>query len=172
MTGTYTLTETRTFTITEARYVTSKIAADLQSLQAYYRRPSSERITDFAEEAAILLAKRYLHSVEYGFKKNNEVIFALKYMARSDGTLQTDERPGKIPPNLNVNDAVFYTYLRYNTAFNQLSAADQQKVESQLPFQRNGTGEPALSGNGYWESSRSYSKNGEGVDRQIFKQYG
>lgn len=172
MTGTRTLTETRTFTITEARYVSSKIAADLQSLQSYYDSPSNEKITNFAEEAAILLSKRYLASVEYGFKKDGQVIFALKYVAKSDGTLEIDERPGKIPPGLNLSGAVFYSYLRYNAAWYQLSSAQQATVENELPIQRTSAGEPAFSSNGLWGSSRSYSRNGEGVERNIFKPYG
>jgi hypothetical protein len=170
MTATYTLTETKTFTLTEARYVTSKIATDLQSMQSYYGSPPNERITKFAEEAAILLAKRYLASVEYGFKRNGQVIFALKYTAKSDGTLEADDRPGKIPPGLNMDGAVFYSYLRHNVAWYLLTASQQAVVEASLPIQRTGAGEPAFSGNGYWETSRSYSRNGEGVERLVFKQ--
>lgn len=176
MTGTYTLTETRvetkTFTLTEARYVTSKVAADLQSLRSYYQNPSNEDITNYAEEAAVLLALRYLDEVEYGFKKNGEVIFALKYKAKSNGTLEIDDRPGKVPAVLNLSGAVFYTYLRYNNAWYNLSAEEKAAVKKVLPVQRTTGGDPLLSGNGYWETSRSYSRNGEGVERQIFKQYG
>jgi Bacterial HORMA domain family 1 len=89
----YSISGTESFTIVNARRVTSKIAADLDLMRAYYGWPTADEITDFAEEAAILLKGRDLRSVEYGFQRYGKVIFALKYVARSDGTLQSDDRP-------------------------------------------------------------------------------
>ncbi len=74
-------------------------------MRAYYGWPSADDITQYAEEAAILLNGRYLQSVEYGFKRNGKVILALKYTARSDGTLQSDDRPGRVPVGLDVSGA-------------------------------------------------------------------
>lgn len=165
---TQTLTQTSTFTITQARYVTSKIAADLDLMRIYYGEPSAERVSAFAEEAALLLAWRYLGSVEYGMKRDGKVIFSLKYFARSDGSLQVDDRPGRVPPSLNLAGATFYSYLTYSPAFLALSAADQRAVEAALPLQRSGGSEP-VTGAGYWEVSRSYSKSGEGVVRHVFR---
>jgi len=65
-----TLTQTRTWTITQARHVTSKIATDLDLLRTHYGKPSADKVSDFAEEAALLLAARYLGWVEYGFKRD------------------------------------------------------------------------------------------------------
>jgi Bacterial HORMA domain family 1 len=169
---TSTLTLTQTFTITEARYITSKIAADLDSLRLLYGKPEAQSVTEFAEEAAILLSKRSLKSVEYGFKKNDVIIFSLRYEVRPNGTLEADDRPGKIPYGLDMNGATFYSYLRYSDAFNSLPAESQLAIENLLPFQRNGAGEPTVSQTGQWVSSRTYSKNGEGVERLTFKQYG
>ena len=53
-----TITQTRTWTITQARYVTSKIATDLDLLRTHYGRPSADKVTEFGEEAALLLAAR------------------------------------------------------------------------------------------------------------------
>lgn len=170
MTGTMTATQTRTFTITEARYVTSKIAADLDSLRMQYGGLTAQRATEFAEEAAILLSKRALKSVEYGFKRNGAIVFSMRYEVKADGSLDADDRPGKIPYGMSLGDAVFYSYLRYSDAFNALPAADRAAVEASLPLQRNGSGEPALAQGGQWESSRTYSKNGEGVERLMYRQ--
>ena len=49
---TSTFTESRTFTITHARYVASKIAADLDLLRVYHGRPSEQHATDLAEEVS------------------------------------------------------------------------------------------------------------------------
>ena len=164
----YSITETRTFTISHARYVTSKIAADLDLMRCHYGWPSAEEITHYAEEAAILLNQRYLGSVEYGFKRNGKVIFALKYVARSDGTLQVDDRPGRVPFGLDLSGALHYSYLTYSDSFFRLPAEQQSTVQASLPISRSGSPSPET-GNGYWEQSRSYSSNGMGVVRSIFK---
>jgi hypothetical protein len=164
----YTITATRTFTITHARYVTSKIAADLDLMRAYYGWPARDDVTGFAEEAAILLSWHYLRSVEYGFKRNGKVIFALKYVADSDGTLQSDDRPGRVPYGLDVLGARPYSFLIYSDSFFRLSFKDQADVEATLPVMRWGGTTPDT-GLGYWEQSRSYSSNGQGVVRSIFR---
>lgn len=164
----YSITETRTFTISHARYVTSKIAADLDLMRAYYGWPSADDITQYAEEAAILLNGRYLQSVEYGFKRNGKVILALKYIARSDGTLQGDDRPGRVPFGLDVSGASRYSYLCHSDSFSRLDSGQKADIEASLPISRTGSPAPET-GNGYWDQSRSYSSNGEGVVRNIFR---
>ena len=137
-------------------------------MQVYYGRPSDDEITAYVEEAAILLAGRYLSTVEYGFKKDGKVVFALKYVARSDGTLQTDDRPGRVPYGLNIDGTTWYSYLFYSNAYMNLDSGDQGKVQATLPVNRS-SGPNPVTGNGYWEQSRSYSSNGEGVTRNIFR---
>ena len=102
----YAGTQTQAFTITTARYVTSKIAADLDVLRSHYQLPSQADVTAYAEEAAQLLAKRYLGTVEFGFKRNGTVVFALKYETRADGSL-ADDRPGKVTANLDLSGTTF-----------------------------------------------------------------
>lgn len=170
MTSTYTQTETRSFTITEARHIASKIASDLNLLTAFYSNPSLDDVEKYKEEAAQFIAKRYLKSVEYGYKKDGAVVFSLKYTAKSDGTLSADDRPGKVPAGLNTDGIVFYSYLRYSDAFFALSESERNKFESGLPVRRTTGGEPVLTTNGYWEKTHTYSKNGEGVEREVFKQ--
>jgi hypothetical protein len=159
---------TRSFTITNARHVTSKIAADLGLMRAYYGWPSENEITQYAEEAAILLNERYLGTVEYGFKRNGKVVFGLKYVACSDGTLQADDRPGRVPSNLNLSETERYSYLTYTSVFQNLSPQQQAEIKDRLPVTRSPQPAPAT-GSGYWEQSRSYSSNGEGVVRSVFR---
>lgn len=163
-----TATQSQTWTITQAKYVTSKIAADLDLVRSYYGRPSAPNISDYAEEAAQLLNKRYLATVEYGFKRDGKVVFSLKYEAKSDGTLLTDDRPGKVPSDLNLSDTTFYSWLNYSPAWRALDESSRTNFESKLPIQRT-TGSEPETGLGYWEENRSYSKNGEGVSRKVFK---
>jgi hypothetical protein len=162
------ITQTRTGTITHARYITSKIATDLDLLRTHYGSPSSAKVTDFAEEAALLLAARYLGWVEYGFKHNGQRVLALKYEARSDGTLSVDDRPGRVPAGLNLTDASWYSYLDYSSSFFALSDEERQRFKRTLPVQRGYADAPGI-GSGYWEYNRTYSSNGEGVLRQVFR---
>lgn len=164
MSGTY----TRSWTITTARYVTSKIAADLDLMRSHYGWPSSQAVTDFAEEAALLLAKRCLGTVEYGAKIGGVVVFALRYTARPDGTLSIDDRPGRVPSDLDLTRASFYSWLTHSDEWRKLGATEQALIESSSPIQRSAGPEPVI-GYGSWSGQRSYSSNGEGVDRQTFR---
>lgn len=164
----YTLTETRTFTITHARYVASKIAADLQLVHSYHGRPSEQDITEYAEEAALLLAARYLKSVEYGFRRDGLTVFALKYTARSDGSLVADDAPGRAYADIKDSDT-FYSYLEYSDSYWKLGEAERARVKASLPVNRTGADAPQASPYGYWEQNRTYSANGEGVVRNVFR---
>lgn len=163
-----TTTRTSSFTITEARYVTSKIASDLQSFKALYGYITDQKITDFAEEVALHLANDYLESVEYGLKRDDKVIFSLKYDAKN-GVL-TNDRPGKIPDSLNTNGAVWYSYLIKNSKFDALSTAEQEAFKNKSPVTRVGAPSPVFSGNGYWSPDKSYAANSQGVNRNVFKE--
>lgn len=161
-------TQTQSWTITNARYVTSKIAADLDLMRAHYGWPTAQAAADFAEEAAMLLAKRYLGHVEYGAKINGVVVFALRYEARSDGTLAIDDRPGRVPADLNLSGASFYSWLVYSGEWHKMGATEQALFESGLPVQRTAGTEPVATF-GSWSGQRSYASNGEGVTRQTFR---
>jgi hypothetical protein len=137
-------------------------------MRAFYDWPTADAITQYAEEAAILLNGRYLQSVEYGFRRNGNVVFALKYVAASDGTLQTDDRPGHVPFGLDVSGATGYSYLHYSYSFSRLGSVQQANIKASLPVNRWDGPTPEI-GNGYWAQSRSYSSNGEGVVRNIFR---
>jgi hypothetical protein len=161
-------TQTQTWTIAQARQVTSKIATDLDQMRAHYGMPSVTDVNDYAEEAALLLAKRYLKTVEYGFKREGVVVFSLKYEARSDGTLVNDDRPGRVPANVDITGAAFYSWLTYSQSWWDLDTSSRAGFKGAFPFQRTSGTEPET-GNGYWEENRTYSKNGEGVSRKVFK---
>src|SRR5690348_9176970 len=129
-------TQTQSWTITNARYVTSKIAADLDLVRAHYGTPSAASVANFAEEAAMLLARRYLGTVEYGFKREGLVIFSLRYEARSDGSLSVDDRPGRVPPDLNLAGAEWYSWLTYSDVWWTVDPNERANFEATLPISR------------------------------------
>ena len=162
-------TQTQSWTITHARRVTAKLAADLDLMHSFYGYPPADDVTAYAEEAAMLLAKRYLGTVEYGFKRNGAVVFALKYTAKSDGTLSGDDRAGRVPADLDLNNASFYSWLTYSAAWtSNLDAAGRASFEKTLPVQRTSGSIPSMA-IGTWSGDRSYSTNGEGVTRSTFR---
>jgi hypothetical protein len=168
--STFSYTQTDSFTITHARYITSKIATDLRQLSAFYALVPAYLIDSFAEEAALLLKDGYLESVEYGFKKADKVIFCLRYEA-NDGVLSADNAPGRIPANLDIANATWYTYLRYSSKFSDLSASSQLDVKKKLPLQRSTADEPKLDFWTTWDQDKVYSAGGKSVTRKRLKPF-
>jgi hypothetical protein len=169
MTSTYTIS--KTFTITHARYVTSKVAADLRQLQLFYGAPPDSQIEAYAEEAALLLRDGYLERVDYGFRRQNPTcgaqwVLLLRYFTRN-GTL-ADNYAGRVPPGVDIRGTHFWSYLTYTAPFFALSESERSKVKAALPIQRT-AGREAGFVCGTWGGERSYSSADSGVARSVFK---
>ncbi len=163
-----TSTRTSTFTIAKARYVTSKIKADLKLLQRAYGSLTNADIDAFGEEAALLLKDGYLGTVTFGYRRNGSWVVALRYIAQSNGTLASDDRAGGIPRGVNISGAQFLSYLTYSKKWDWLSPGEQERISDSLPISRTPGPEPGTTG-GYWSADRSYSSNGSGVARGAFR---
>ena len=148
-----TTSRTTTGTITQARYVAAKIAADLKRVQRLVGRgvPTDGDIAKYEEEATILLRYGYLGAVTYGFMRNEKWVFAVQYTA-SDSALLADHDPGLVFPPVNVDNAVFFSFLSYSDKWQQLSLEQQQECEEKLPFKR----VPGDSPGGGWVNDSSY----------------
>jgi len=110
-----TYTTSKTFTITHARYITSKVAADLRQLRLFYGRPDDDQIDAYAEEAALLLRDGYLERVDYGFRRQAanlgpQWVLLLRYVVK-DGVLD-DDRSGRVPPGVDVSGTSFWSERR------------------------------------------------------------
>ena len=167
----YSTTRSATFSITSARYLTSKIAADLRSMNRLYGKPTLADIDDFAEEAALLLRDGYLDRVDYGLRRRNaygewEWVLRLRYVATSAGTLE-DANPGGVPANADDTGASWYSYLVTSSAFDRLTTAQQAAVKEALPVRRTGAAETGT-GTGSWTGHRSYSRDGTAFTRTVF----
>lgn len=166
MTGTG--TRTASFTITDARYVGTKIGADLRLLNALYGHPALPWIDRYVEEAALLLRDGYLATVSYGFRdtSTNEWKLRLRYTATVGGYLM-DSRPGSLPTSASIAGYSFYSYLTYSWKFLNLTAAEQMAIRADLPVERVGSEEPATRYRST-SSGHGYSRNGVGVARDVF----
>src|SRR5687767_14494726 len=109
MSNTFTTTSTRTFTRTSAKYIASKVSADLYRLHRYYGRPTEREITQYDEELTTLLAGGYVESVEYGFRIGNTRVVTLLYRVLSDGSL-SDGNAGGVYARANVTGAGWFSY--------------------------------------------------------------
>ena len=164
---TFTNTTSSTFTIANARYVTSKVKADLALMQRIYGAPSDAHIENLGEEAAQLLNKGYLGRVTYGFRRDGDWIVALRYTANRDGTLATDDRAGQVPRGIDISGAEFHSFLSYSVKKDLLTASAWATFKATLPIQRTGGEEPGTSG-GYWTEGNTYSSNGSGLSRKTW----
>ena len=133
---TYSYTTSSTFTRVHARYIASKVAADLRQMQLLYGKPTSSQIDDYMEELTELLAGRYLDSVEYGFRRDGKVILSLKYTAAPDGTLIADDRAGRIPTGVDISKTIWFSYLWTNSKWSALTYSERERIEQTLPFKR------------------------------------
>jgi hypothetical protein len=165
---TYTTTGTTTFTIANARYLASKVAADMHLCARYYGQPSESDIRAFAEELAQCINEGYLAEYEFGFKKSERRVVSWRYNVDACGLLTTDDRPGKVVAYAEIAGASYYNFLTWNSRFGSLSPDAKTSFKARLPIKRT-NGEPPSDGVGYWTSDRNYYSSGQGLGRQTFQ---
>lgn len=165
MSYTYTLNESTTFTITNARHMAAKVATDLKRMQRFYDLPTDAQIAAYETEATQFLKAGYLGEVTYGFWRNgNWIEPTLRYTARDlAGASASDDDPGRVRPGADTSGATFYSYLTYSSAWDRLSESERTAFRQGLPFQRGGAPEPGVEG--YFASDRTYSSSGRALDR-------
>lgn len=162
MSNSYTRTET--FTITNAKYLASKVATDLMRFRRFYDKPSFELIAAYEAEITALLKEDYLDNVIYGFKRDGKFVEALRYHALPGGILVDDDDPGKIRPGVDVSNAEFSSYLYKNSRWTNLTQAEKDSFEANLPFIRTFADEPPLE-SGAWARDHNYLSAGRALQR-------
>lgn len=165
-----TITETTTFTVTHARHMAAKVAADLKRMQRFYGQPSDAQIAAYEEEVVELLKAGYLGKVWYGFKRDGKFIEpALRYTARELAGFADNDDPGRVRPGGNINGASFYSFLTYSFAWDVLDPAEREAFKRRMPLDRSNASEPGVSG--YLEQDRTYSSGGRALDRASVRSY-
>lgn len=171
MSSSYTTSLTETFTIIHARHIASKVATDLMRFQRFYGFPTTAAIDDYEEELVQLLKHDVVREVTYGFKRNDKwTVATVRYEAHSDGSLSTDDDPGKIRPGHNTEGAYFTSFLSYNDRWWELSPSERQRIREDCPFQRTSGESPQLE-SGYWSNDLSYSAGGRGLGRSSVREW-
>lgn len=170
MSYSFTAAETKTFTLTHARHLAAKVAADLKRLQRLYGHITDERITKFESEVTELLRQGYLNTVIYGFKRDGKWIEpTLRYTASELASGSTDDDPGRILPGKDINGATFGSYLTYNSSWWALTLDQRATIEGQLPFQRTTGDEPQV--NGYFADDKTYASGGRSLGRASVRSF-
>jgi hypothetical protein len=164
MSYSFTDSETETFTLTHAKYIAAKVATDLMRFTRFYKNPSIADINKYEEELTALLKGGYLDKVIYGFYRNGRWVEALMYQAMPDGTLASDDDPGKIRPGTDVPGESFTSHLWKNSKWNALSQDEKDRFYANLPIKRSSAPEMPLE-SGYWSSGLNYSAGGRGINR-------
>jgi hypothetical protein len=100
MTSSFTFTDTASFTVTHARHMAAKVAADLKRMQRLYGAPSDLSIADFEAELIELMKASYLGTVTFGFRRDGAwIVPTLRYTAQDlSGAAANDDDPGRIRP--------------------------------------------------------------------------
>lgn len=171
MSYSHTLSESRSFTITHARQLASKVAADLMRMHRLYGAPSIERVNQFEQELVAFLHHGYLDTVTYGFKRDGEWIEpSVRYVASEITTQGLDDDPGRVKPGHNVAGASFSSYLTYSSSWDRLTATEKSSFESALPLQRTGAPEPGVA-NGFFQNDKTYSAGGISLGRSSIRSF-
>jgi hypothetical protein len=171
MASSYTLSASTSFTITHARHMAAKVAADLKRMQRHYGKPSDADIANYEEEVVQLLKAGYLGTVSYGYKRDGDWIEpTLRYTAKDlMGGSSADDDPGNIKPWADISGATFYSYLTYSAAWDSLTNYQRDTFKKSLPFYRGGASEPGI--NGYVEQDRTYSAGGKSLGRSSVRSF-
>ncbi|MCH4538504.1 hypothetical protein ACFQ3K_01290 [Brucella gallinifaecis] len=169
MTQSFTYTDTTIFTVTHAQHIAAKVATDLKRVQRFYNHPTDERIGNYERELIAMLKGKYVETVTYGFRRNEQWIEpTLRYTAQElSGTGHSDDDPGKIKPGASVVGASFYSYMTYTPAYYALTQAERDTLGKTLPFTRGDAPEPGVSG--YFSSDQMYSAGGRALNRSTVR---
>lgn len=165
-----TFTVTNVFTITNAEYLSSKVAADMHICSRYYGEPCEAAVRNYSDELSVLLNGEYVSKYEFGFKLNGNRVVCWCYSVSPCGGIECDDSAGKVYYGKLPEGAVYYNYLWRSQKWWDLSVPEREAVEVTLPVQRT-SGSPPGDGNGYWASDKSYSSGGVCLGRTTFRPY-
>jgi hypothetical protein len=165
MTYSFTLSESTTFTVTHAKHLAAKVSTDLKRMQRLYGSPNDADIDSYEAEIIEFLKMGYLGTVTYGYRRNgNWIEPTVRYTAFDlAGSAANDDDPGRVRPGANIDDATFYSYLTYSSAWTNLPEQEKESFRQRLLFRRGGAPEPGV--NGCLTDDRTYSAGGRALNR-------
>lgn len=170
MTFTMTRSATESFTLTHAKYLASKVTADLKRFQHRYGLPNDAQINDYGTELALLLRDGYVSAYEFGVKRAERRVVSCYYKVDSAGNLTADDRPGGTFSVADITGADWFNYLWPTSAWWAATEKVREQITASLPIRRT-AGEPPADGLGLWQEDRTYSSTGVALVRKTFRPY-
>jgi Bacterial HORMA domain family 1 len=161
-------TFTKSFTQTHAKYLASKVVADLYQCSLLYDHPSRDSIQAYEEELTTLLADRYVESYEFGFKRDDKRILSWHYAVGSAGDLEGDSRSGGLARGVDIGNARYFNFLTQSEEWWRLSPSQRETIKASLPFRRTDGSAPG-DGSGHWMTEHIYSAGGVMMSRRVFR---
>ena len=166
----FAVSQSKSFSITDARHMAAKLAGDLKRIQRFYGSPSDAQISEYEAEAVELLKGGYFGVLQIGFKRNGNFLpSSLRYTAYDLVGASNDDDPGRIVIGSDISGASFGSFLTYNPAWHQLSADEREKIKARLTLQRGDGEEPGV--DGYYVDDRTYSAGGRALGRSSVRAY-
>ena len=166
-----TIAVSQSFTRTHAKYLASKVVADLYQCARLYGRPGAASIPDYEAELVELLVGGYVSKYEFGFKQDGKRVVSWQYAVSASGDMlgvSTDDGAGGVYARAKVAGADYFNFLSYSQKWFDLASPDRDRIAATLPFSRTGGTLPA-DGNGYWIEDKTYSSTGTSVARRTFR---
>jgi hypothetical protein len=170
MSYSYTTTNTATesFTLTHAKYLASKVTADMVRCQQNYGVPSDAQINSYGTELALMLRGSYVAVYEFGFQRDGQRLVSWHYVVTGGAINATDDRPGRIISGVNISDAQFFNFMTYSASWSKLTQAEREEIRKESPVLRP-DGVPPRDGLGYWANDLAYSSTGVILNRRTFR---
>lgn len=165
-----TRTASESFTLTHAKYLASKVTADMLRCLQNYGRPAQADINNYGTELALLLRDGYVDAYEFGFSKDDQRLLSWDYVVDRSGISSTDDRPGRIVSDVVVAGTAWFNQLTFSTAWFALPQTERDRIRGGLPIQRV-TKDCPKDGLGYWASDLNYSACGVSLGRRTFRPY-
>jgi hypothetical protein len=160
-----TITYSQTFTITNARYLASKVKTDLKRIQQFYGKPSDRWIDDYENEMVAFLVNGLLGKVDYGFQRHGVFISpTLEYTAQELAANLQNDRPGNIATGQDISGSDFTSFLSYSNKWSNMTEAERAAFKADLPFQRGTGNTPSVSG--YYQDDKNYTSGGTSLARK------
>lgn len=165
-----TRTVSESWTLTNAKYLASKVTTDMWRCRQNYGLPTEAEINDYGTELALRLRDGFVSQYEFGFKIENERLLSWRYTVANGDLTATDDRPGKIPSGVDISRAHFFNYLTHSEKWSNLPEDEREKWEAFYPFRRRPSAGPQ-DGCGSWQRDLQYSSTGVLLTRETFRPY-
>lgn len=138
-------------------------------LSVLYKSPTESSLEQYRLELEELLSGGYVDRYQFGFKRNERIVWSLRYVVGPDGSLTGTGSAGGVPVGRNVSGATFFNFLSFSDSWSWLTSAQKKAVEQKLPFIRTDGTLPSEVG-GYWARDRTYTAAGVALERSVFRE--